>query len=69
MQGAQSSGTEASGTTIDSIDSEIERSRAVKSDGGFGYDSTDLAAVKYRIKDLGTYRHAPHIYLYIYLYI
>ena len=23
---------------------------AVKSDGGFGYDSTDLAAVKYRIQ-------------------
>jgi len=29
---------------------------AVKSDGGFGYDSTDLAAVKYRIKDMASDR-------------
>jgi arginyl-tRNA synthetase len=29
---------------------------AVKSDGGFGYDSTDLAAVKYRIKDMKSNR-------------
>ena len=24
----------------------------VKSDGGYGYDSTDAAAIQYRIKDL-----------------
>ena len=29
---------------------------AVKSDGGFGYDSTDLAAVKYRIKEMQSSR-------------
>lgn len=28
----------------------------VKSDGGFGYDSTDMAALKYRLKDLGATR-------------
>jgi arginyl-tRNA synthetase len=25
----------------------------VKSDGGYNYDSTDLAAIRYRILDLG----------------
>ena len=28
----------------------------VKSDGGFNYDSTDMAAIRYRIKDLGCNR-------------
>ena len=26
-----------------------------KSDGGYGYDSTDMAAIQYRIRDLGRY--------------
>lgn len=29
---------------------------AVKRDGGYGYDSTDLAAVRYRIKEMGADR-------------
>jgi len=29
---------------------------AVKKDGGYNYDSTDLAAIKYRIQNLGCNR-------------
>jgi len=40
-----------------------------KSDGGFGYDSTDMAALKYRLQDLGAnrltyitdFRYVPYI--------
>jgi arginyl-tRNA synthetase len=63
--------TESDGALIFPLSGHTVPLMAQKSDGGYGYDSTDLAAAKYRLLTLGAKRviyvtdvgQAPHFYM------